>query len=429
MKTPTSKKWAGIRRRGNRWQAFVKVAGKFHPKYFPLTTPPEEMQEWREAEKKKYATRVDHAGSFGADIQAYLRRKAAMPSIDQRAAHLELWAQALGRDRPRISITAEEIDQVLQVWLATPTNQPDPTIRGRRGRPSKPGGLSKETVKKRRAALRNFFNTMNGSKKDGVNPVRSSQCPIVPKDLEARGILMTDAARIIAAMPEWVSVKPGAIPIRARGRLFADAMLWTGLPPNLLNAIGSRDLALEVDVPTMRIRGRDKGQGVETRTITICPQAVAAFRRIDAAGAFGQLPANLNQAVKRAAKRAGVPVPADFHLYDLRHSYGSALYRQTRDEGAVGRALMHAKTSRMARRYTEAAHREVDAAGVAALGETYAALLAPGPAGETAPDKCSLRQPPAFIEHAGLPSVSAHKLPSKVATRQKRRGLKHLRVA
>jgi integrase len=429
MKTPTGKKWAGIRRRGNRWQVFVKIAGKFRPKYFPLTTPPEEMQEWRDAEKTKYAPRVDSAGSFGADIQAYLRRKAAMPTIEQRAAHLELWAQALGRDRSRTSITAEEIDQVMQVWLMTPTNQPDPTIRGRRGRPSAPGGLAKETVKKRRAALRNFFNVMNGSKKDGVNPVRSSQCPIVSTELEARGILMADAARIVAAMPEWVDVKKGAIPIRARGRLFADAMLWTGLPPILLNAIRPGHLALDATVPTMGIRRRDKGQGVEARTVPIGPQAVTAFRRIAAAGVFGQLPANLNQSVKRAAKRAGVSVPADFHLYDIRHSYGSALYRQTRDEGAVGRALIHAKNSRMARRYTEAAHREVDAAGVAALGQTYAALMAPSPAPETAPDKCSLPQPPAFIDRAGLPSVSAQKLPPKVATSRKRREKKHLRIA
>jgi integrase len=412
MNTPTGKKWAGIRRRGNRWQAFVKVAGKFRPKYFPLTTPPEEMQDWRDTEKKKHAPRVDSAGSFGADIQAYLRRKAAMPTIEQRAAHLELWAQALGRDRPRTSITAEEIDRVMQIWLSTPTNQPDPALRGRRGRPSAPGGLSKSTVKKRRATLRAFYNTMNGSKKDGVNPVRSSECPVVSTDLEARGIPMADAARIVAAMPEWVDVRPGAVPIRARGRLFADAMLWTGLPPNLLNAIRPGDLALDAAVPTMRVRGRDKGQGVEARTIPIGPQAVAAFRRIAAAGVFGQLPANLNQSVKRAARRLDIPVPADFHVYDLRHSYGTALYRQTRDEGAVGRALMHAKQSRMARRYTEAAHREVDAAGVAALGQTHAALL-----------------DPAFVDRSGLPPVSAIKLPSKVATRQKRQGNKHLRKA
>jgi integrase len=413
MKTPTGKKWAGIRRRGNRWQAYVKVGGRFRPKYFPLTTPPDEMQDWREAQKKKFAPRVDSAGSFGADIQAYGRRKAAMPTIDQRLAHLELWAQALGRDRPRTSITAAEIDQVMQGWLTTPTNQPDPTIRGRRGRPSAPSGLSKETVKKRRGALRAFYNTMNGSKKDGVNPVRSSACPVVSTDLEARGIPMADAARIVAAMPEWVAVKKGAIPVQARGRLFADAMLWTGLSPNLLNAIRPGDLALDAAVPTMRIRGRDKGQGVEARTIPICPQAVAAFRRIAAAGAFGQLPANLNQGLKRAARRLAIAVPADFHLYDLRHSFGSALYRQTRDEGTVGRALMHATRSRMARRYTEAAHHEVDAAGVAALGQTHTALLGD----------------PAFIDRSGVPPVSAQKLPPKVATSRKRHSHKHLRVA
>jgi integrase len=371
-------KIVGIKRRGPSWFVTVRVKGHLHADTFPLDTPMSTMVRWREEQVARFGNVQTVAGSFGADIDTYLARVAAMPTIHQRAAHLALWAQALGRDRPRLSITTAEIDAVMQDWMTTPTNQPDPAIRGRRGRPSAPGGVSKATVKKRRAALRAFFNTMNGGKTDGYNPVRGSQCPRVSDELEARGLPMADAARIVAAMPEWADVKKGAVPRRAHGRLFADVMLWTGLPPILLNALRASDLALDAEVPWMRVRGRDKGHGVEARTIPICPQAVAAFRRLAAANVWGQLPANLNQAVKRAARRAHVDVPADFHLYDLRHSFGSALYGETKDIAAVGRALMHAKHSTVARRYTEAAHRAVDAAGVAALGVRFGGMaLAP----------------------------------------------------
>ena len=123
----------GIRRKGKGWQAYVDVNGKRHHKTYELATSFDVMQVWRARTEKTYARIAPTSGSFAADIVDYLAQVAAMPTIGQVTAHLELWAEARGRDRPRASIEKGEINKVMQTWLQTPTNQPDPTITGRRG--------------------------------------------------------------------------------------------------------------------------------------------------------------------------------------------------------------------------------------------------------------------------------------------------------
>src|SRR5579862_6913249 len=91
------RKLVGIRRKGPGWRADIRVNGTLLTKQFPLDTPIEQMRAWRDAQVANIPT-VPTSGSFAADIQTYLARVQSMPSYDQRAAHLELWAQALGRE-------------------------------------------------------------------------------------------------------------------------------------------------------------------------------------------------------------------------------------------------------------------------------------------------------------------------------------------
>src|SRR5579862_3672882 len=110
------RKLIGIRRRRGGWRVEVRVQRKLYTKQFPLDTPIGTLRDWRDDQVELYGGGGAHptVGSFGADVQTYLGRVASMPSYRQRAAHLELWARELGRDRPRRSITTEEIDIVLQ---------------------------------------------------------------------------------------------------------------------------------------------------------------------------------------------------------------------------------------------------------------------------------------------------------------------------
>src|SRR6185503_4134427 len=95
------RKLTGIRRRRGSWEVYVNVHRRRYTRTCPPLTPFQEMKDWRAAQLGKYGSTHATAGTFGADIQTYLGRVAAMPSYKQRAAHLELWARALGRDRPR----------------------------------------------------------------------------------------------------------------------------------------------------------------------------------------------------------------------------------------------------------------------------------------------------------------------------------------
>jgi integrase len=342
------RKVTGIRRRRGGWRVSVRVLGRLHSKQYPLTTPVQEMKDWRDDQVERFGGERLTTGSFGADIVVYLGRVAAMPSYKQRAAHLELWAQALGRDRPRRTITAEEIDVVLQGWLET---------------------LAPGTVRKRRTALQSFFGKMNGKKSRLVNPVKGSDNPKEPKP-EARGLDYPALERALAAMPDQRDTKKG-LPRRVnKSKIRARVIAYTGIPPGLVKTIRPHDLQLAA--ATVRIVPRSKGGGVEARTLPLIPEALAAFTDFHPAQCYGPFATeSLNRSFKRGCRRAGVD-PKTVHLYDLRHSFLSQVYRVTRDLATVGRLGLHAEGSPVTARYAKGANREVDVAATVAF---EAALL------------------------------------------------------
>lgn len=342
------RKLIGIRRRRGGWRVEVRVHRKLHTKQFPLDTPIGEMRDWRDTQVESFSGDRTTTGSFGADIEAYLTRVSAMPTYAQRAAHLALWARELGRDRPRRSITTEEIDIVLQGWLET----------------LKPG-----TVRKRRTALQSFFAKLNGKKSREVNPVKASDNPIAPKP-EARAIDFSRIANAIAAMPTRCAAKPGQTgrlclaPIRVR------VLAYTGLPPGILRQITPADLNLAEG--TVRVLPRQKGGGVEARTLPLMDEARDAFQAFDAAHAYGAFSISaLNRSFKRGCVAAGLD-PTHLRLYDLRHSFLTVLYLVTRDLATVGRLGLHAEGSKVTARYAKGADAAVDTAAAKALNQFLA---------------------------------------------------------
>lgn len=356
------RKVTGIRRRRGGWRVEVRIHGKLHNKQFPFTTPTQELKEWREEQIETYGgERTPAAESFGADIETYLSRVSAMPSYKQRAAHLKLWADELGRDRSRRTITADEVDRVLQEWLDSETPK------GHKGRPSK--GLTAATVRKRRTALQSFFVKMNGKKSRLVNPVKASDNPKEPKP-EARSIDYLLIAAAIDAMPTHTDAKPGAVgrltlsPIRAR------VLAYTGIPPGLLKQV--KPIDLQFTAGTLRVVPRHKGAGVEARTLPLTSEGLAAFKAFHAANAYGPFATEaLNRSFKRGCKRVGLD-PATVRLYDLRHSFLTQLYRVTRDLATVGRLGLHAEGSRATARYAKGANQTVDTAAAKALSDSLA---------------------------------------------------------
>lgn len=318
----------GIRPWKGSWQAYLEVNGKPIAQSFPLDTPFEEMREWRRTEKKKYKELGPTRGSFAADIESYLSRIVALQSHRQFKAILELWAAALGRNRPRRSITAADIDQTMQQWELE--------------------GVGVTVLRKRRTVLMALWHRLDG--KHAQNPVRGTRAPQAPKP-EARGLPYPTIARILAAMPEGPPKRSAAV------------IAYTGLPPSILKQVTPADLDLKAG--TVRVKPRRKGKGVEARTLPLIPDGIRAFRAFHAADAYGYLAGrNANRVFQRACKAVGI---RGVSLYDLRHSFGAALYLTTRDLETVARFLLHSSTTLTAR-YAKAANVEVDRRAAAELG-------------------------------------------------------------
>jgi integrase len=232
-----------------------------------------------------------------------------MPTYVQRKEHLELWVAALGADAKRTSLTPEPIRLVLQDWRA--------------------GGMSAATCNKRRTALMHLFSVLDG--KDARNPVRA-----VPKfpvdDPLPRG---RDYAVIRTRLDAMVDSK-------TKARLLV--MLWTGMRPIEVMRAKPEDLHWKDRYVIVRTAKRGR-----TRTVGLTAKAVKAWRLFDALDAWGTftLPP-MNRMVKKACKMADVSV------YDMRHSYGTALARSRVRLDVIG-ALMGHSSLELTKRYTLAA--------------------------------------------------------------------------
>ncbi len=334
------------------WQASTYIGdGKSLAKSFPLNTPVSEMRAWIDDTSKQRLVPSPLKGSFGADIETYKRRISALPTYKQKAAHLELWAHTLGRDRPRRSITATEIDAIMQDWLRTPST---PT----KGRPSGPHGLDPQTVRKRRTSLLSLFVTLDG--KAAENPVRGTRNPVPPKP-EIRGTDYATIARILEQLPMYRDTAEGQPVQLSKTRLRIAVLAYTGLPPGMLAKVTAPDLNLAVG--TVRVGRRAKGGGVEARTLPLTPEGLKAFRAFHVEHLYGTFSVEaVNKSFQRACRRAEV---TGLTLYDLRHSFGAQMYRTTKDLKTVGRFLLHTEGSTQTARYAKAADSEVDRAAAA----------------------------------------------------------------
>ena len=300
----------GIRRDQYGYRAYVKVGAEQRTKRFPPNAKTKTMQAWRDEAKvalRKLRSRVTPAHSLAADVARYLLQVRSMPTYEQRALHLELWLTALGRDTPRASITPEQIRTVLQDWRRV---------------------YGPATCNKRRSALMHVWSLLDG--RGASNPVRT-----VPKFPAPHALPRGRDPHTIDAALKLTTL--------SRMRACCRVMLWTGMRPSELQRAQPGDVNDKAAIVRTVKGGR-------VRVVPLTSQAVEAWKEFDAAECWQRVPqaAPMNRWLK---KRTGLP---DLRVYDLRHSYGTALARRQTRLDVIG-ALMGHSTLELTKRYTLAA--------------------------------------------------------------------------
>lgn len=326
----------GVRATKYGLRAYVKVGDGEHArqstKRFKAGTDPNVIKAWRERRASELRAKLPKAaprGTFAADVATYLEQVAAMPTFAERQRHLEIWVSALP-NFPRAAITASTIRAVLQRWRAD--------------------GLGAATCNKRRTALMHVWTTLDG--KGASNPVRDvKKFPVSDPLPRGRDPHVIDAALLKSP--------------RCKSRACARVMLWTGMRPEELLRAQSDDVDLTAGTVIVRT-----AKGGRARVVPLTKQGISAWREFAAAGCWDE-PDNTTLTVKTRRPRrhqqkrlpdaaplgrwlkahTGMP---DLRVYDLRHSYGTALARRQTRLDVIG-GLMGHSTLELTKRYTLAA--------------------------------------------------------------------------
>lgn len=295
--------------------AHIRIKGVLHRRHFPHGTDPIRIKEWLFRTESKYRRPgTTRTGKFDDDARVYLEAVKAMPSYADRERHIEEWIAAFGARR-RDEISSDEIRAQLHRWRTesrTVTYTRRPTTRDPRTRTLV---LSASAVNKRRTALMHLYAVLDG--KSAPNPVRDA-----PKFAEPKPLPRAIPYPLITAM--FARMRPS----KSKARLMVIA--YTGTPHAQLKTLQATDVDL-VNA-TVRIAGRRKGQGTRERLVPLIPEAVRALKLMakeDAWGPFSN--AMLRLALRRAMATVHPALAETISPYDLRHSFGTEVYRRSGD--------------------------------------------------------------------------------------------------
>lgn len=327
--TERDPRWRGIHRHGAGWRAVVSQGRGRTPitRQFPIETLLREMQDWRadaaakhRLSRKRQATR----GTFEADAKRYLTLVARMPTIQDRRREIACWLKVFGQRR-RDTITSGEIRAERDRLVHTARSAKD-------ARPLHAG-----TINRRLRALSNLFAVLDGRRSD--NPVREVE-ELREPEARAKAIGSYETiATILAALPNLGRGGKGETrPTISATKLRLTCLAYCQITPKQLSQIAPADL--DLDGARIHLPARAKGRGASAVWVPLLPQAVAAFRAFDAHQLYGPFSRHsLTKVWNRTVTRLKLPRVTP---YQLRHTYGTAIYRATRSRQAVQMLMQHA---------------------------------------------------------------------------------------
>jgi integrase len=293
---------------------------------FPLGTPVDVMQKWQAHTRRSLATTGAPLvrampGTLADDAAIYLATVTAMPSYEARRADLEAWLQPFGH-RSRHSLTAVELNAQLNTWQAA--------------------GYAASTLNHRRQALRAVYQLLDPGSVPPVNGTTRA----TPPPLMARAIGWDDVREVVAALPDS---KSGAM---------LRVLAFTGLPPARIARLTPRDV--DWTSGTVFLIGRVKGAGTASKTIRVMHEALDAlrdhFRYFPTGGSVSKnswlvvFHRTVGRVNAERARTGRPPLSPDLRPYDLRHSFGTEVYRRRNDINAA--AAMLDVSLETAQRYT-----------------------------------------------------------------------------
>ena len=123
-------------------------------------------------------------------------------------------------------------------------------------------------------------------------------------------------------------------------------MPFTGLTQKQLKQLRPEDVFWRESA--IRAPARSKGKGASAQVLPVTRrglEALARFAEIDCWGTFSN--ESLNKSFKRACEKVGLPGK---RAYDLRHTFGTEMYRRTHDPLVVQQSMLH-RSSETTRRY------------------------------------------------------------------------------
>lgn len=292
-------------------RAHIRIHGQLYTKHFKTGTDPVRIREWLLSTEIKFRKKGAQTGRFREDAKAYLLAVKAMPTYAERQYHIEQWIAAFP-DELRARITSDQIRAQLHAWKAE--------------------GLAASSVNHRRTALMHLFTVLDG--KSAANPVKD-----VPKFPEPspfpRAVSSAAIAKLLSKM-------------RGQDKARAMVMAYTGIPNAQLAKIEPGHVNEKAG--TVIVHGRSKGKGTATSVRRLTAKGLKAFQQMATAKAWGPFSRwEFRRAVHEACAKAKIDPP--IRPYDLRHFFGTELYRRSGDLRAV-QLLMGHSTPTLTHRYT-----------------------------------------------------------------------------
>jgi integrase len=347
---------------------------------FPRGTDPATLRAARDdlIDRLELGHRAQARGTLAADAAAVLE---TLPTGRHRAnmrVLLDHWTAAHGTT-PRHALTPVDVRTTLAQFSAR---------------------FAPEYVRKLRRALGWLFSTLNGP--DGQNPVRAVKAPSVRYD-DPRGIAFDVLAWIFQHAPDRGRPKDGIRPAVNLSKLRAQAMAYTGMHQIEIGRLRPAD----IDTARRRvwIHPRQKGSGAPGVWMELIPPAVDALQALQAANGLGRFDTRglarswrrwlttARAAWETDPTRGPWPVHDDARPYDLRHSFGTAVYLATGDIRAAQAMLRHRQVS-TAVRYTHAGV----SARMSAAREALERLTVPQTSATDPPGSVTKRPPMARAE-------------------------------